>query len=88
METLRKKIKSRSAKTVVIGLGYVGLPVACLLAESGFSVFGINRGQKKIDLINKGISPIEGKEPGLVNLVKRVVKKGSLIATTDYSVCK
>src|SRR3989344_7410391 len=88
MNTLEKKIENRSANVVVVGLGYVGLPVACLLAEAGFKVVGINRGQEKVDLINKGISPIEGKEPSLAPLVKKVVRKGCLSATTDYSVCK
>ena len=88
MNNLEKKIENRSANVVVVGLGYVGLPVACLLAEAGFKVVGINRGQEKVDLINKGISPIEGKEPSLAPLVKKVVRKGCLSATTDYSVCK
>lgn len=88
MKNLRIKIKNKSAKIVVIGLGYVGLPVACLLSESGFNVFGIDKELDKVELINKGISPIQGKEPGLANLVKKVVKKGGLISTTSYSVCE
>src|SRR3990167_4343602 len=88
MKNLEKKIKNRSAKVAVIGLGYVGLPVACLLAKAGFGVTGINRGKEKVDLVNNGISPIEGKEPGLSELVKEVVKSGKLTATTDYSFCR
>lgn len=88
MKELEKKINNKSAKIAVIGVGYVGLPVACFLAKAGFQVVGVNRGQGKVKLVNKGISPIEGKEPGLSNLVKRVVSKGKLAATTDYKVCR
>src|SRR3989344_7640902 len=87
MKDLKKKIKNRSVQIAVIGLGYVGLPVACLLAKAGFSVVGINRGREKVDLVNKGISPIEGKEPGLSELVKEVVSARRLRATTDYLIC-
>ncbi len=47
-------------KTVaVIGLGYVGLPLAVRAKEKGYEVIGLERDEKKIELINKGISPIE-----------------------------
>lgn len=88
MSDLENLIRNRKAKIVVIGLGYVGLPVACLLAKAGFQVFGINRGQEKVDLVNRAISPIEGKEPGLDGLLKKVIKARKLSATSDYSVCK
>lgn len=88
MKTLRKKIKNKSAKVVVIGLGYVGLPVACLLAKAGFSVVGINRGKEKVVQVNNGISPIKGDEPRLENLLKRVLKAKKLTATTDYLACE
>jgi UDP-N-acetyl-D-mannosaminuronic acid dehydrogenase len=73
---------------VVIGLGYVGLPVACLFAEAGFPVVGIRRSQDKVDMINRGLCPIEGKEPGLPELVARVVAEGHFEATTDYEPCR
>ncbi len=44
---------------VVIGLGYVGLPLAVRAKEKGYEVIGIERSEEKVDLINKGISPIE-----------------------------
>lgn len=88
METLRKKIKNKSANIVIIGLGYVGLPVACLLAKNNFSVVGLDKEIKKVNLINKGISPIQGEEPDLENLIKKVVKAKKFFATTNYSVCK
>ena len=88
MEALRKKIKDKSANVVIIGLGYVGLPVACLLAKNNFSVVGLDKEIKKVNLINKGISPIQGEEPDLENLIKKVVKAKKFFATTNYSVCK
>jgi UDP-N-acetyl-D-mannosaminuronic acid dehydrogenase len=88
MKALQKRIKNKSVKIAVIGLGYVGLPVGCLLAKAGFKVIGINRGQEKVDLINQGVSPIEGKEPGLNKLVREMVNSKQLKATTDYKICK
>ena len=65
---LQNAIVEKTAQVVIIGLGYVGLPVACLFAEAGFHVIGIRRSQNKVDMINRGQCPIEGKEPGLAEL--------------------
>jgi len=85
---LMKAIRDRTAGIVVIGLGYVGLPVACMFAKAGFHVVGIRRDSEKIAQINQGICPIEGKEPGLQELLVEVIRQGSLKATTDYTVCR
>lgn len=85
LQSLNKKIKTKKAKVAVIGLGYVGLPVACMLAETGFKVVGVDLKQDRVDLINQGISPIEGKEPGLSDLLNLVFHLGNFRATTDYS---
>ncbi|MGD0056842.1 MAG: nucleotide sugar dehydrogenase [Methanomassiliicoccales archaeon] len=71
----------------MVGLGYVGLPVACVFAESGHPTVGIDIDRKKVDLINKGICPIPGKEPGLGELLSRSTEEGVLRATTDPSAC-
>ncbi len=76
------------ARLVVLGLGYVGLPVACLFAEAGFPVVGLDVDEGKVLAINRGLCPIEGDEPGLPELVRRVVEAGKLSATTDYGVCR
>ncbi|MCK4444944.1 MAG: nucleotide sugar dehydrogenase [Thermoplasmata archaeon] len=75
-------------KVVIVGLGYVGTPVACCFANAGFNVVGIDVVQSKIEMINRGESPIKGKEPGLDELLKKVHKAGRLKATDDYSECK
>ena len=82
-----------SKKIVVIGMGYVGIPAAALLADvDSFSVIGIQRRSKrsgwKIDYLNEGKNPIGGNEPGLSELIARVVKKGSFRVTDDYNQCK
>lgn len=78
-------IDSRTVKVGQIGLGYVGLPVACLIAQAGFSTIGVDLDTRKIDLVSRGISPIEGIEPGLSELVTEVIAAGRLLVTTDYT---
>lgn len=81
---LREKIDKLEARIAVIGLGFVGLPVACEFARVGFTVLGIDRNIERVNLINQGRSPIEGKEPGLGELLKEVTEAGRLRATWDY----
>jgi UDP-N-acetyl-D-mannosaminuronic acid dehydrogenase len=83
-----KKISDGSARIGVIGLGYVGLPVAALFARSGFDVVGIDVKAERVEKINSGISPIEGKEPGLSELIKEVTTSGKLKAAIDYQLLK
>ena len=85
---LKKKIADRSARIGVIGLGYVGLPVAALFARKGFDVIGIDIKPERVEKINKGISPIEGKEPGLAELIAEVAASGKLKAATEYALLK
>ena len=81
---LKAKISDRSARIGVIGLGYVGLPVAALFAQKGYDVIGVDIKAERVDKINQGISPIEGKEPGLSELLREVADSGKLRATIDY----
>ncbi len=69
----------------MVGLGYVGVPVAVKFAEAGFKVVGIDISDEKVDLINSGKSPIEGEEPGLAELLEEVVRSGKFKASKDYS---
>jgi UDP-N-acetyl-D-mannosaminuronic acid dehydrogenase len=82
-----------SQKIVVIGMGYVGIPAAALLADvNDFTVVGLQRRSKrsgwKIDFLNQGKNPIGGDEPGLSELIERVVNKSSFRVTDDYSEIK
>ena len=81
-------IRDQRVKIAVIGLGYVGLPVACMFARAGFRVVGIDRVEEKVNQIRQGLCPIGGKEPGLAELVAQVVRDGRLIATTRYEECR
>ncbi len=83
LENLQRKIETKTAKIGVVGLGYVGLAVACKFAEAGFSVLGIERLAEKVALINEGILPIQGQEPGLEELLRQVITNGRLRVATD-----
>jgi UDP-N-acetyl-D-mannosaminuronic acid dehydrogenase len=82
---LQIKLGEKKARLAVIGLGYVGLPVAALLAESGFDVLGVEIRSERVEKINHGICPIEGVEPGLADLLEKVIAANKLRATADYS---
>tara|TARA_B110000503_G_scaffold66730_1_gene104706 strand:- start:153 stop:1358 length:1206 start_codon:yes stop_codon:yes gene_type:complete len=68
-------------KVVMMGLGYIGLPTAALIASRGLEVTGVDIRQKVVDTINKG--QIHIVEPDLDGLVHHVVKKGNLTATVS-----
>lgn len=84
LSELRKKIENKEARIAVIGLGYVGLPVACRISQVGFNVLGVEKRQDVVQKVNQGISPIEGKEPRLPELLTEVVSAGRLRATDNY----
>ena len=69
-------------KVVIIGLGYVGLPLACLCAKKGKSVIGLDINKEKIEKINQGISPLDDE------YIKKNLKKGMISATADFSKIK
>lgn len=67
----------------VVGVGYVGLPVACAFAGKGVRTIAIDIIPDRVRMINEGRCPILGDEPGLPELLSKVVKNGTLTATTD-----
>src|SRR5450759_1992984 len=80
-EQLLEKLHQRSATIAVVGLGYVGLPLACALAEAGHRVIGIDLSLKKVEGINEGRSHVEDVPP---SQIKRLVQERRLRATTEY----
>jgi UDP-N-acetyl-D-mannosaminuronic acid dehydrogenase len=85
LSALRSAVDDRSGRVGVIGLGYVGLPAACMFANAGFKVRGVDLDVARTETINRGQSPIEGDEPGLADLVKRVVAAHQLRTSATYS---
>ncbi len=72
-------------KAAVVGLGYVGIPLSALLASKGYDVIAVDVLDGKVDDVNAGRLPLKGHEPGLGKLLSKVVKSGSLRATTSYA---
>ncbi len=82
-EKLIKKFEDRSAFVGVVGIGYVGLPLAVVFAEAGFKVVGVDPIEEKVDAINRGESYILDVDSARV---KEMVEAGRLSASTDYSI--
>ncbi len=82
-EILAEKIRSRRARVGIVGLGYVGLPLAVEFAKAGFTVTGIDISEEKTRRINAGESYI-GDIPN--STLAPLVASGKLRATTDFSV--
>jgi UDP-N-acetyl-D-glucosamine dehydrogenase len=83
--TLIENLKSKQARIGILGMGYVGLPLAVVFAEAGFHVTGIDPDSRKADALNKGISYIPDVK---TETVTKLVQSGYLAATTDFSVLK
>lgn len=84
-QELEKKISNKTARVGVLGLGYVGLPLAVEFARAGFDVTGIDVQQAKVDQFNTGHSYIKDVPDGVL---KPLVESGKLRATTDFSVIR
>jgi UDP-N-acetyl-D-glucosamine dehydrogenase len=84
-ETLIKKLQDKSAKIGILGMGYVGMPLAVVFAEAGFNVLGIDPDPRKVDTFNKGISYIQDVP---TETVARLQKAGKLNMTADFAALK
>jgi len=82
---LIRKIQDKSARIGVIGLGYVGLPLAVDKAIAGYEVIGFDIQQKRVDMVNQGVNYIGDV---IDDELKEVVRTGKLRATTDYDEIK
>jgi UDP-N-acetyl-D-glucosamine dehydrogenase len=82
---LRQRIESRQARVGIVGLGYVGLPLAVEFARSGFTVTGIDLDPRKVAAVKRGESYIPDVP---TDEVRSLVAKGRLSATSDFSVVR
>lgn len=81
-EELLLKLKNRTAKLGVVGLGYVGLPLAVEKAKAGYEVIGFDVQDKKVKMVNEGRNYIGDV---VDSDLEELVKEGKLKATTDFS---
>ena len=84
-EQLLEKINNKTAKVGVVGLGYVGLPLAVEKANAGYETIGFDVQEKKVESVNAGqnyIGDVVDEE------LKKLVKDGTLRATADFSFVK
>jgi UDP-N-acetyl-D-glucosamine dehydrogenase len=82
-EELMQLIQQRRANVAVIGLGYVGLPLALTFAKAGFYVIGIDSDEEKVEKLNNNESYITDVSNAML---RKQVDSGRFRATTDYSV--
>ncbi|WP_411337982.1 nucleotide sugar dehydrogenase [Ruminococcus gauvreauii] len=84
-QKLLEKIRNKEISVGVVGLGYVGLPLAVEKAKAGFQTTGFDIQKKKVDLVNQGhnyIGDVVDKD------LENLVRSGMLKATTDFSFVK
>ena len=81
-DELIQKLQTKSAKIGILGMGYVGMPLAVVFAEKGYTVLGIDPDQRKVDAFNKGISYIQDVPS---ETVERLHRSGKLSMTADFA---
>jgi UDP-N-acetyl-D-glucosamine dehydrogenase len=84
-ENLISRFQDKTAQISILGLGYVGLPLAVVFAEAGFYVTGIDPVAEKMDMLNRGESYIMDIPSAQI---KKLVSSGHLKGTTDFAVLK
>ncbi len=82
MQQFEDRVRDRSAIVGIVGLGYVGLPLAVAFAGAGFKVLGFDVRQVNVDSVNRGVSYIADVSDADLS---SAVKAGRLEATTDQS---
>ena len=81
-QQILRKIADRDAVIGIVGLGYVGLPLAVAFAQEGFTVVGVDLDKGKVDSLNRGESYVEDIPSAVLG---PLVKDGLIRATTDYA---
>jgi UDP-N-acetyl-D-glucosamine dehydrogenase len=84
-EQLIQKINNKSITVAVLGLGYVGLPLAVVFAEAGFKVIGVDPVVEKVEMVNRGESYVLDVSS---EALRELVQAGMISATTDFAACK
>src|SRR5512141_958582 len=84
-ETLIKKLKDKNVRVAILGLGYVGLPLAVVFGEAGFHVTGFDPDSRKVDSLHNGVAYIPDVK---TETIAKLVKSGHLTATSDFSVLR
>ncbi|HSF81196.1 MAG TPA: nucleotide sugar dehydrogenase [Anaerolineales bacterium] len=84
-DNLLTQLSERTARVAILGMGYVGLPLAVVFAEAGFEVTGIDPDTRKVETVRRGESHIQDVP---AEQVARLVAAGKLHATSDFSVLK
>jgi len=84
-ENLLKKIYDKTAVVAVIGLGYVGLPLAVEKAKAGYKTIGFDIQESRVKMVNEGCNYIGDV---VDSELKDLVERGLLSATTDFSIVK
>jgi len=81
-ENLIRKLQDKTARIGILGMGYVGMPLAVVFAEKGFNVLGIDPDPRKVDTFNKGVSYIQDVPS---ETVSRLHAAGKLNMTADFA---
>ncbi len=81
-EVLIKKLQDKTAKVGILGMGYVGMPLAVVFAQAGFRVLGIDPDQRKVDTFHRGVSYIQDVP---TEVVDGLFKAGKLDMTADFA---
>src|SRR4030042_1467606 len=81
-DALVSSLRDHSAKIGILGLGYVGLPLAAAFGAAGFQIIGIDPDPRKVDSLNKGKSYVQDVSDAQI---EHLLKLGKLSATSDFS---
>jgi UDP-N-acetyl-D-glucosamine dehydrogenase len=79
-QALERKLRERTARVGVLGLGYAGLPMAVEIAQAGFDVTGLDINAARVNAVNDGTSPVSDVEDATI---RELLKKGLLRASTS-----
>ena len=85
LQDLKNKIENRNARICIVGVGYVGLPLAVEFAKKGFPVTGFDLNKDRVDELNKGIDPTKEADE---KPFRELLNQGKLVFTNDENVIR